>query len=325
MTQEPQQNSPVDEAEVKEIALKVRESIESHVSDDFSIPAVRRAAVDALEGQVLLIQEAMARTLQKGVHYGTIPGTARPSLWQPGAEMLCQMFGFKTYVEQTNAHEDWDKGLFAYQFKCTLKTKNDEHITERYATCSTRERQYQRQIKDYGQDPAELRETLMLMAQKRAYVAAVRSAGACSAVFTQDDDIVQNQVGNQQPTTVTVASAPSNAPAKSGLSIPCQMGHAGHFWTAGKYAPAHSATPRWCSMAHWIKQLFDEHDAAWMAQFTQGIGLRYSKWDDAAYETFWKNYQKKMAEGEVESVEEDLPWDIDEPSTTTWEDEQLNF
>lgn len=268
---------------------------------DFSQPSTRAAAIDALEGQVLLIQEAMARTLVRGVHYGTIPGTPRPSLWQPGAEMLSQMFGFKTYIEQTNSHEDWDKGLFAYQFKCTLADRNNNHITERFATCSTKERQYRKQIEN-GQDPAELRETLMLMAQKRAYVAAVRSAGACSAVFTQDDDIVPDP---NQATTATSSnvSAPSQR-RTSGISIPCQMGHAGQFWTSSKYAPAHAATPKWCSITNWAKAQIDAKGMEWFIPLAQGLGRQYSKWTDENWQTFFDRVQKEVEE-EVQTQQAD--------------------
>lgn len=280
------------------------------IDPDYSDPAVRSAAVSALEGQVLLIQEAMQKTLQRGVHYGVIPGTQRPSLWQPGAEMLCQMFGFKTYMEQTAEYEDWQEGLFAYKYKCILTDRHGNHITERYATCSVRERQYKRQIAA-GQDPAELIETLMLMAQKRAYVAAVRAAGACSAVFTQDDDIVPDQSSGQ--------SRRQSAAGKSNINVPCQLGHDGQFWTSQKFAPAHAATPRWCSMAHWIKQLMTDLPEPEMKAMTKGLPGQYTKWTDEQFQKFWDNWTRREEEG-VAELEDDAP---------VWEGEldenELNF
>lgn len=154
-------------------------------------PAARTAVVDELESQVLLIKEAMQRTLQKGVHYGTIPGTKKPSLWQPGAEMLCQMFRFQTDLIRTGEYEDWEKGVFSYTYKCRLMNRTGELITEREGTCSSKEPNYSKS------DPYQIRETLMQMAQKRAYVSAVKGAGAASAIFSQDDDIVADTKADQ--------------------------------------------------------------------------------------------------------------------------------
>ena len=168
---------------------------------------VRSAVVDELEGQVQLIEEAMRRTLKKDVHYGTIPGTQKPSLWQPGAEMLSQMFRFQSALDRTETYEDWDKGIFSYTYKCRLMNRSGELITEREGTCATEEDKYKSQhvarTNRYGKElraisPAEQREVVMQMAQKRAYVSAVRGAAAASAIFSQDDDIVPNQGGNSQ-------------------------------------------------------------------------------------------------------------------------------
>ena len=172
---------------------------------DLTVPENRAAAIDELAAQVSLIRESMERVLVRGVHYGTIPGTNRPSLWQPGAELICQLFQFQTQMERSDQYEDWERGIFAYTYRCRLLNRAGELITEREATCSTEEKRYKeqqqervnRQGRKLGAMPAaEMRETIVLMAQKRAYVAAVRAAGACSAIFTQDDDIVPDQGGS---------------------------------------------------------------------------------------------------------------------------------
>lgn len=164
-------------------------------------PAIRRQVVDELEAQVLLIREAMDRTLKPDVHYGRIPGTQRPSLWQPGAEMLCQMFQFQTRFERTGAYEDWEQGIFAYTYKCYLADRNGTPVSEREGTCSTEEDKYKSQHVERvvgnrtlrAIRPAEQREVIMQMAQKRAYVAVVRGSAAASAIFSQDDELVPEE------------------------------------------------------------------------------------------------------------------------------------
>lgn len=183
-------------------------------------PAVRSRVVDELEAQVHLVREAMERTLVKGVHYGTIPGTQKPSLWQPGAEMIAQLFQFQTELVRTDQHEDWDKGIFAYTYKCRLVNRHGELITEREATCSTGEKKYARL------NPVEIRETVMQMAQKRAYVSAVRGSAAASAIFSQDDDIVPDQ-------------SQGTRPGKPNYGV-CPIHNAPFFKTARMNEPAHT-------------------------------------------------------------------------------------
>ncbi len=173
---------------VVEVVRPVESSAETQ-RRDLTSPDVRTAIMDELASQVSLIQEAMGRVLEKGVHYGTIPGTFKPSLWQPGAEALCQMFGFQTAMIRTDQYEDWEHGIFSYTYKCELRDKRGELITVREATCSTEEVRY-KSAQGSGRPAAELRETIMQMAQKRAYVSAVKASAAASAIFSMDDDIV---------------------------------------------------------------------------------------------------------------------------------------
>ena len=171
---------------------------------DVSTKESRDAVVSDMANMISMVEDAKARILQPSIHYGFIPGTQRPSLWQPGAEILCQMFQWQTRMECTSDFQNWDNGIFAWTYKCVLSNRHGDLITEREATCSTQEPNYQRQI-DKGLPVAQFRETVILMAQKRAYVAAVRAAGACSAIFTQDDAIVPDQ--KPKPVQKKVAGA----------------------------------------------------------------------------------------------------------------------
>ena len=53
-----------------------------------------------------LIVSAMQRLMKEGVDYGKIPGTERPTLLQPGADKLCNLFGLviKYEVEVCDYH-----------------------------------------------------------------------------------------------------------------------------------------------------------------------------------------------------------------------------
>ena len=45
-----------------------------------------------VRSHVNLVQEVMKAVMLEGTHYGKIPGTPKPSLWKPGAEVLAATF-----------------------------------------------------------------------------------------------------------------------------------------------------------------------------------------------------------------------------------------
>jgi len=103
-------------------------------------PNVRlELAAEDLVARTKKILEIKEKVMRENVHYGTIPGCRKPSLWKPGAEILCQGFRlapeFVTTSSQDYNHaikwEKWDydkreqvegltKGYFEYDTQCTL-------------------------------------------------------------------------------------------------------------------------------------------------------------------------------------------------------------
>nr|WP_054549510.1 hypothetical protein [Lysinibacillus sphaericus] len=59
----------------------------------------------------------------KGVDYGLINGFSKPTLLKPGAEKLCDAFGFSKTVDVVNRNKLWETGVFSYEVKVTLSNK----------------------------------------------------------------------------------------------------------------------------------------------------------------------------------------------------------
>src|SRR5450830_2012812 len=53
---------------------------------------VNRFSVAEIRERVNLVQQVMQAIMKKDTHYGTIPGTPKPTLYKPGAEVLCVTF-----------------------------------------------------------------------------------------------------------------------------------------------------------------------------------------------------------------------------------------
>ncbi|MED0667947.1 hypothetical protein [Pseudobacillus badius] len=81
----------------------------------------------------------------------------------------------------TNRIEDWITGIFAYEVKVTLTSKETGLIeAEGIGSCNNRESSLRQQ------DPYTVVNTVLKMTKKRALIAAVLSATCASGLFTQD-------------------------------------------------------------------------------------------------------------------------------------------
>ena len=157
-------------------------------------PAAIQAVADVRE-QVNQIQYLMQAVLKEGEHYGKIPGTgknAKPTLLQPGAEKIANMFGLvPTYdIRRT----DYQGGHREIEVTCTLANKDGQPVGTGVGTCSTLESKHRYRWTGYGDarhreenpDIADTWNTVLKMAKKRAFVDAVKSTTAASDIFTQD-------------------------------------------------------------------------------------------------------------------------------------------
>lgn len=127
------------------------------------------------------LQEFVKTSMVRGVDYGSIDGFSKPTLLKPGAEKLCDAFGFSKTVDIINRIEQWDVGIFSYEVRVTLSNKETGVVeAEGIGSCNSKEVSFR------YQDPFTIVNTLLKMAKKRALIDAVLSATRASGLFTQD-------------------------------------------------------------------------------------------------------------------------------------------
>lgn len=146
------------------------------------------------------IVDFVENVLEHGVDYGVTEGTDKPTLFKAGAERLCLGFGLTPRITRTDVERDhgrefeWTKrkkkfktrpdgskqyegettesgkstGYYRYSYKCEILS-GDRVLSDVEGTCSTLESKY-------VDRPRECDNTVMRMAQKRAYVGAVAQA-----------------------------------------------------------------------------------------------------------------------------------------------------
>jgi len=171
------------------------------------------ASADEIRANVNLIQEVMRSVMQPNIHYGIIKGCKEPSLYKPGSEKIMATFRlaadpivedlctddaarFRVTVRLTSpsgvfvgagigeCSSDEDK----YRWKaCYIQEEfDDTPENKRRFKWSKYKGEEAKKAKQIRTNPADLSNTILKMAKKRAQVDAVLTATAASDIFTQD-------------------------------------------------------------------------------------------------------------------------------------------
>lgn len=198
----------------------------------------RLATPAELRQQVNLIQQVMQAVMKRETHYGVIPGAQKPSLWKPGAEVLAATFRIAIgYVVEDLSNGD----AVRYRVKAigSHQTTNVQ-LGEGVGECSTDEEKYKwrkaicdeefedapetrrrvrygkgktgtYKVKQIRTEPADLANTVLKIACKRAQIAAILNITAASDIFTQDVEDLPDELRDKtdEPMTAQVVDPAS--------------------------------------------------------------------------------------------------------------------
>jgi len=163
-------------------------------------------AVD-VRAHVNLVQEVMQAVMKKDTHYGTIPGTPKPTLYKPGAEVLAATFRIavdyqiedlstpdcvRYRVKAVGTHQTSGTVMGAGMGECSSneeKYKWRRAYDEEFAATPEDKKRVKfgkYTTKQVRTEPADLANTVLKMACKRAQVAMTLNVTAASDIFTQD-------------------------------------------------------------------------------------------------------------------------------------------
>lgn len=178
-----------------------------------------------IRAHVQRIQEVMKAVMKQDVHYGTIPGTGKPTLYKAGSEVLLSTFriAVEVSVEDLSANGEVHyrvKALGRHQTSGTV-------IGEGVGECSSLEEKYRwrkavcpeefeatpidRRRDKWSMDkrstpwqaymtpqvrtePADVANTILKMAKKRAQIDLTLTALAASDVFSQDLEDLPSEI-----------------------------------------------------------------------------------------------------------------------------------
>jgi hypothetical protein len=221
----------------------------SHEIEVRDLPVVqnmeRPMTAQEVTNQSLVVHQILTSVMQENVHYGVVPGTEKPTLLQPGAEKICTTFRLAPKYEVEDLSEPHNN-LFRFRVKCSLYTIKDsyfvgsavgsatsleeKHQWER-AVCQehwdttdpTRRRvKYKRannaegfeKIIQVQRNAADLENTVLKIAAKRAFISATRGATAASDLLDVDmeEEVNQTLHAEQEPPKAKLKAKPSPAP-----------------------------------------------------------------------------------------------------------------
>lgn len=173
--------------------------------------------IAAIQQNITRVQAAKVAVMKDGTHYGRIPGTPKPSLLKPGAEIINLMFGVSADPAEKDDEESVDEvGVRFYRcsVRMVFKTRTGVFMGASYGYASSLEEKYKwrkagkkefeatpearRRVKfrkgDKGEyeefqvrtEVEDIKNTIVQMAMKRAEVSGTRRVHALSDMFSQD-------------------------------------------------------------------------------------------------------------------------------------------
>lgn len=202
----------------------------------------RMSAQQVLQ-HAMVVQEVMRAVMKPEVHYGSIPGTDKPTLFQPGADKLCMTFRIAPEFDI----EDLSTADFVrYRVTCrgvhqlsgvTLgscvgeASSNEEKYKWRRAVtdeefdatpAAFRRVKYGKKwnTKQVRTEPADVANTVLKMAEKRAKIGMVLNVTAASDMFGQDLEdldaaLRESLVDGEGAPAQTAPAAPPTWPAEA--------------------------------------------------------------------------------------------------------------
>lgn len=204
------------------------------MSESLAVQSEKPLAAMQLKAQVTLIQDVMQTVMKEGQHYGKIPGCGnRPALLKPGAEKL--MMTFRLAADPQVQEIPTEDGI---TFRVVCRVTNQAtalFLGAGIGECSSREEKYNwrsaicdeeydatpddrkrvkwakkwengkqkpYQIRQVRTNPADMANTILKMAKKRALVDAILTVTAASDIFAQHGEADgEEETGRRQRTS----------------------------------------------------------------------------------------------------------------------------
>lgn len=156
--------------------------------------------------RVNIVHQILDKVMQRGTHYGTVPGCGnRMVLFKPGADVLAMTF--RLVPQFSVSKTDLENGHREFDVTCSMYSADGVMLGQGVGSCSTMEKKYRYRRegdkKIENEDLADVYNTVLKMAKKRAHVDATLTVTGAGDLFTQDlieDEDVERKAPVSMPT-----------------------------------------------------------------------------------------------------------------------------
>lgn len=182
---------------------------------------ITKQDLDDVSGRRRALKGFVQSQMAEDVDYGIVPGTKKQSLYKPGAEKLAQLFGIGVRIvakdKEIDQHQNF--AMFSYTMEA-YHLRTGTIIGQCEGSCNSAEKKYKTRTSNGAREETpigDVMNTLMKMAQKRAYVGVIIQATGASDFYTQDvDDAADAQaLGIKPAAKVAKVVVPKVTSAKS--------------------------------------------------------------------------------------------------------------
>lgn len=171
--------------------------------------------------RVNLVHQVLEKVMKKNTHYGTVPGCgAKMVLLKPGADVLAMTF--RLVPQFAISRNDLTDGHREYDVTCSMYGAGGELLGQGVGSASTMEKKYRYRWEGDGhnrkkienEDIADVYNTVLKIAKKRAHIDATLTVTGAADLFTQD--LIDE---DEAPTRPPVKMPTETAPAVDGAQV----------------------------------------------------------------------------------------------------------
>lgn len=140
-------------------------------------------------------QEFVKEYMVEGEDYGLIPGTQKKTLYKPGSDKLCELYGLSDSYRIIDRLVDFDRGLFDYEIECTL-SRDGFPVATGLGSCSSYEGKYR--WRDAKRICPQCQQETIIKGKKEygGGWLCFKNKGGCGAKFDENDPaIVDQEIG----------------------------------------------------------------------------------------------------------------------------------
>jgi len=178
--------------------------------------------------------------LRRGVDFGIVPGTDKPTLLKPGAEKIAQLFGCAPELDEVHREQDPNSGYLYIEYRCRMvNLHTGQTLAHGIGSCCSYESKYRWRWEWWNgkglpegaeweqtrtgkwrkrvenRDLIDQWNTVIKIAKKRAMVDATLTISGASEKFTQDiEDMPEFEPAASEPSP-DVEASPSATTVKA--------------------------------------------------------------------------------------------------------------